>query len=100
VGIPQTLTLSILAHSLIHKEPAFNWSLSSLGDQVGMSRATLVRHFREAIGLAPMTYLLKWRIMKAYNLIKYTSTPLEQVAELVGFGSARTLAKSFQTHYD
>jgi transcriptional regulator GlxA family with amidase domain len=88
------------ALALIHKNPAFDWSLSSLGDQVGMSRATLVRHFKYAIGMAPMTYIMNWRIMKAYNLIKYTSTALEQVAELVGFGSARTLNKSFQRHYD
>jgi AraC-like DNA-binding protein len=88
------------ALSLIHADPAFDWTLSSLGDQVGMSRATLVRHFRDAIGMAPMTYILNWRVMKAYNLIKYTSTPLEQVAESVGFGSARALSKSFQRHYD
>lgn len=88
------------ALTLIHKEPAFNWSLSSLGDQVGMSRATLVRHFKDAIGVAPMTYIANWRIMKAYNLIKYSSTPLEQIAESVGFGSARTMNKSFQRHYD
>ena len=88
------------ALALIHKEPAFNWSLSSLGDQVGMSRATLVRHFKDAIGVAPMTYIANWRVMKAYNLIKYSSAPLEQIAESVGFGSARTLNKSFQRHYD
>jgi AraC-like DNA-binding protein len=88
------------ALTLIHREPAFDWSLSSLGEQVGMSRATLVRHFKDAIGVAPMTYIANWRIMKAYNLIKYSSTPLEQIAESVGFGSARTLNKSFQRHYD
>lgn len=86
--------------ALIHKEPAFNWTLSILGDRVGMSKATLVRRFKEAIGVAPMTYIANWRIMKAYNLIKYSSTPLEQIAESVGFGSARALNKSFQRHYD
>jgi len=87
------------ALTLIHSEPAFAWSLLSLGERVGMSPATLVRHFKNAVGVAPMTYILNWRIMKAYNLIKYTSTPLEQIAESVGFGSARTLSKSFQRHY-
>ena len=88
------------AVSLIHAAPAFDWTLSNLGEKVGMSRATLVRHFREAIGVAPMTYILNWRILKAYNLTKYSSTPLEQIAESVGFGSARTLSKAFQRHYD
>ena len=88
------------ALSLIHSDPAFDWTLASLGEQVGMSRATLVRHFRDAIGVAPMTYIQNWRIMKAYNLIKYTSASLEQVAETVGFGSSRALSKSFQRHYE
>jgi AraC-like DNA-binding protein len=87
------------ALALIHREPAANWSLTSLGEQVGMSRATLVRHFQGAIGIAPMTYIANWRIMKAYNLVKYTATPLEAVAELVGFASARSLSKAFQRQY-
>lgn len=87
------------ALTLIHSSPAFDWTLSALGEQSGMSRATLVRHFKDAIGVAPITYIQNWRIMKAYNLTKYTSTPLEQIAEQVGFGSARSLSKSFRRHY-
>ena len=88
------------AISLIHAEPEFDWSLSSLGEQVGMSRATLVRHFQETVGIPPMKYIVNWRIMKAYNLIKYTSAPLEQIAESVGFASARTLGRAFQRQYN
>ena len=88
------------ALSLIHAEPQYHWSLSSLGERVGMSRATLVRHFQNAVGIAPMKYIMNWRIMKAYHLIKYTSTPLEQIADSVGFASARTLGRAFQRHYE
>ena len=87
------------ALALIHRELNFDWSLSSLGERIGMSRATLVRHFQDAIGVAPMTYIANWRMMKAYSLIKYSSATLEQIAETVGFGSARTLSKAFQRHY-
>lgn len=87
------------ALALIHREPNFDWSLSSLGERIGMSRATLVRHFQDAVGVAPMTYITNWRIMKAYNLVKYSNARLEQIAETVGFGSARTLSKAFQRHY-
>ena len=47
-----------------------------------------------------MKYITNWRIIKAFNLIKYTSMPLEQVADTVGFASARTLTRAFQRHYD
>ena len=88
------------ALTLIHAQPELDWSLSSLGERVGMSRATLVRHFQDAVGVAPMKYIMNWRILKAYSLIKYTSTPMEQIADSVGFASARTLGRAFQRHYD
>ncbi|MDX2427885.1 MAG: AraC family transcriptional regulator [Xanthomonadales bacterium] len=88
------------ALTLIHAQPEYDWSLSSLGERVGMSRATLVRHFQDAVGVAPMKYIMNWRILKAYSLIKYTSTPMEQIADSVGFASARTLGRAFQRLYD
>ncbi|MFT4807558.1 MAG: AraC-like DNA-binding protein [Paraglaciecola sp.] len=87
------------ALTLIHLDPSFNWSIASLGERVGMSRATLVRHFQSSVGLAPMAYILNWRMMKAYNLIKYSNANLEHIAEHVGFASARTLSKAFQRQY-
>lgn len=45
------------ALSLMHREPDFEWTLTSLGQRVGMSRATLVRQFQSTVGMAPMAYL-------------------------------------------
>ena len=89
-----------LALMLIHQDPGHDWSLSSLGEKVAMSRATLVRHFQEAVGVAPMAYINNWRMMKAYNAIKYTSESLEQLASSLGFASARTLTRAFVRQYD
>ena len=60
-----------------------------------MSRATLVRRFQDTVGVAPMTYVANWRLTKAHNLIKYSAAPLEQIADTVGFASARTLSRAF-----
>lgn len=87
------------ALTLIHQAPEIDWSLAVLGERVGMSRATLVRHFQGAIGMAPMAYVVKWRLMKAYNLIKYSAMSVEQIAQSVGFASPRTLNKAFQRQY-
>lgn len=87
------------ALALIHREPGFDWSLTSLGEKVGMSRATLVRRFQEIVGAAPMAYINDWRIMKAHNLVKNSATPLEHIAEVTGFASARTLSRTFKRHY-
>ena len=87
------------ALTLIHQEPEFDWTLTSLGERVGMSRATLVRRFQEVIGVAPMAYIADWRIMKAHSLVRYSATPFEQIADSTGFASARTLSRAFQRRY-
>jgi transcriptional regulator GlxA family with amidase domain len=80
---------------LIHGEPGFAWSLSSVGERAGMYPATLVRHFQDAVGVAPMTYIRNWRIMKAYSAIGYTTGPLVRITLSMGFASSKTLARAF-----
>lgn len=89
-----------LALSHMHQHPQRNWSVDSLSEEIGMSASTLTRHFKKHLHMAPMTYLTNWRMIKAHNLIKHTETDLEHIAEIVGFGSARTLNKAFQRHYN
>jgi len=88
------------ALTLIHQEPEFNWTLEALGERVGMSRSTIVRRFQDVVGVAPMSYIADWRIMKAHSMVKYSSTSFELIADATGFASARTLSRAFQRHYD
>jgi AraC-like DNA-binding protein len=87
------------ALELIHRSPQYQWTLDLLVEQVNMSRATLIRQFKHTIGVSPMTYLLNWRMTKAYHLLKQSNSTVEQIADEVGFSTARTLAKAFQRHY-
>lgn len=87
------------ALSLIHCDPAFDWTLDSLGQQVGMSRATLVRQFQDAVGVAPMAYVANWRIAKAHNLVRFSTKSFEEIADATGFASARTLGRAYRRRY-
>ena len=89
-----------VALQILHEHLQQNWTLQELADEVGMSRATLVRHFRETVGLAPMEYLTHWRLTKALSYIKYTSYKLERIAEMIGFSSAQSLSKAFKKKYN
>lgn len=73
---------------LIHQNPQNEWTLDSLAEKVNMSRATLIRHFKNTVGVPPMAYILNWRMIKAHHYIKYTNKSLDQISELVGFSSA------------
>lgn len=87
------------ALELIHQSPQLDWTLDLLAEQSNMSRATLIRQFKNTVGLPPMAYILNWRMIKAHHLLKYTSKTVDQISEQVGFSTARTLAKSFRRHY-
>ncbi|WP_394212068.1 cupin domain-containing protein [Enterovibrio calviensis] len=82
------------ALSLIHDSPGKDWTLEDLGNQVGMSKATLVRHFQDALGMAPIAYLNHWRRLKAYNAIRYTNDSMDKIALSFGFTSGRTLSRA------
>ena len=88
------------ALNLIHQKPEYPWTLDLIVEQVNMSRATLIRQFKNTVGVTPMTYLLNWRMTKAYHLVKQSNSTLEQIADEVGFSTARTLTKAFHRHYD
>jgi AraC-like DNA-binding protein len=84
---------------LIHRQPEAPWTLESLGERVGMSRATVARQFHKAVGMPPLQYITNWRMMKAHHLAKYSTRTFDEIAEQVGFSSARSLSKAFQRRY-
>ena len=87
------------ALKLIHQNPAFDWSLDSIGERSGMSRSTLNRHFLDLTGISPMTYLTNLRLQKARNLILGSDLSMNEIALSVGFSSSRTLSKAFARLY-
>jgi AraC-like DNA-binding protein len=78
----------------VHDNPALEWSLTSMAELAGMSRARFAVKFREVTGETPAGYLASWRIMTAKRLLK-RGQRLKTVACDVGYGSASALARAF-----
>jgi len=87
------------ALGLLHQQTSASWSIDKLAEEVGMSRATLVRHFRESVGMAPMEYLSQWRLLKSHTMLKYSNESLDRIAGRIGYSSAQTLGNAFKRHY-
>lgn len=88
-----------MALKLIHERMKENLTIIKIAEEVGMSRATLVRRFREEIGMPPIEYLTQWRLLKAHNMLKHSTLPIENIAEEVGFATKETLTKAFKRRY-
>ena len=83
------------ALNLIHKSPQQNWTVTALGEQVGMSKSTLNRQFLLSVGETPMAYLTELRLKKACSLIRNSSLSFDDIAALSGYASFRSLNKAF-----
>lgn len=80
----------------MHDRPGHAWTLESLAETAGMSRARFANHFREVSGLTALDYLTAWRITVVKGLLK-RGKPLKSIAPMVGYASAVALTRAF-TH--
>ncbi|HWZ50973.1 MAG TPA: AraC family transcriptional regulator [Granulicella sp.] len=83
-----------LAIAAMHQQPAHPWSLETLAQTAGMSRARFAVHFRQIVGVTPFDYLADWRIGIAQTLLR-KGMPLKIVAPAVGYASSTALTRVF-----
>lgn len=78
----------------MHEYPTRSWTVAQLAKEASLSRSTFFERFREAVGLAPMAYLLAWRMALAKNLLSRQQA-IAEVAERVGYSSASAFSVAF-----
>jgi AraC-like DNA-binding protein len=81
---------------LLHNSPAEPWTVASLAEATGVSRAALARRFNDLVGEPPMTFLTGWRIALAADLLLEPGATIGSVAGQVGYGSPFALSTAFK----
>ena len=81
---------------MLHHNPAHPWTVASLADATGISRAALARRFHELVGEPPMAFLTGWRIALAADLLLEPDATVGSVAAKVGYGSPFALSTAFK----
>lgn len=84
---------------LLQHNPAHGWTVASLADAVGVSRAALARRFTDLVGEPPMAFLTEWRLALAADLLQESDATIEAIARQVGYGSAFALSAAFKRHF-
>ena len=87
--------LSVALHA-IHDQPHAMWTIEGLSKTAGMSRARFAKHFKDLVGIPPMTYLTNWRLMKARRLLQDTDLDLESIASRCGYSSSISFSRRFK----
>ena len=82
----------------MHEDPAQPWTVAQLAKEAALSRSAFFARFNRAVGLAPMEYLLAWRMALAKNLLGQHQSAVAEIAERVGYRSASTFSVAFTRH--
>lgn len=83
----------------IHDDPARPWSVASLGQCAGMSRAVFARRFTDLVGEPPLAYLTRWRMTTAGKLLRESDLPVDAVARRSGYMSEFSFARAFKREF-
>ena len=91
----------VVAHCLqiIREQGGKNVSVKGLIEETATSRTTLERRFREAIGRSPKQEINRVRLDRARRLVRDTSYPLHQIAQMTGFSNASRLLGAYRRHF-
>jgi len=87
-----------LAIRRMHESPTRSWTVAQLAKEAALSRSAFFERFRRAVGVAPMEYLLAWRMALAKNLLRRKESGMTEIAERVGYRSASTFSVAFTRH--
>lgn len=82
----------------LHTNPHTAWTLDRMAEEVGMSRASFARRFRELVGQPMFEYLTRLRMQRARELLRETRLPLYEIAAQVGYESDLAFTKTFKKH--
>jgi AraC-like DNA-binding protein len=99
-GLLRGLTDGRLAAAIrrMHERPDQSWTVPQLAREATLSRSVFYERFGHAMGMAPMAYLLAWRMALAKNLLRREKASIAEVASRIGYSSASTFSVAFTRH--
>lgn len=83
------------ALGLIHQSPERKWTVKELADAAALSRSAFSARFTELVGEPPLTYLTRWRMLRATCLLK-NDVGMETIADRLGYESEAAFRKAFK----
>ena len=99
-GLVRALADGRLAAAIrgMHERPTQAWTVAELAKVAALSRSTFFERFNREVGVAPMEYLLAWRMALAKDLLRRGAGRMAEIAERVGYASASTFSVAFARH--
>ena len=97
----------MIYHNVIRLRPvieyiAANYSekiyIETLADMIGVSPDYFTKMFKDSIGTTPIDYINGVRVNHALRLLTMTDTPVNEIAEKIGFSNSNYFHKIFKSY--
>jgi AraC-like DNA-binding protein len=82
----------------LHERPKHPWTVEAMAKIASMSRSTFAARFQRVIGESPLTYLTRWRMHTAMQLMAESDESLTAIAGAVGYETDSAFGKTFKRH--
>lgn len=82
----------------MHAAPDHAWTVPELANEAGLSRSAFFTRFNRIVGVAPMGYLLNWRMTLAKHMLRSGRHGIAEVSGRIGYGSASAFSTAFARH--
>ncbi|WP_353395604.1 AraC family transcriptional regulator [Hydrogenophaga sp. 5NK40-0174] len=95
-GLLAGLSSPKLARALtaLHDRPGDAWPLERLAAVAGMSRSAFAAEFKDAVGVTPGEYLVRWRVSVAQTQLR-SGFPVKAVSDELGYASPAAFSRAF-----
>jgi AraC-type DNA-binding domain-containing proteins len=80
----------------IHANPERRWTLQSLAQLACMSRSAFAQRFRDTVGLSPMEYVTRWRMLLAADKLENSSDSVSVISFSLGYESESAFSTAFK----
>jgi len=84
------------AMAYIHAEYSHPLTREEIADHIGISADYLTDCFRQEMGVTPSTYIRRYRIRQACELLRSTDQSITQIAMMAGFSDGAHFTRTFQ----
>lgn len=84
------------ALTLVHADPAREWTVASLAREVAMSRSAFAARFTELVGAPALRYLTELRMRLAQSRLEADGSTVAAVAAELGYNSEAAFSRAFK----
>jgi AraC-like DNA-binding protein len=82
-----------------HAEPGRAWTVQALAEEANLSRSAFAERFQKLLGIAPMSYVARWRMHFAHSRLLETDEAIPDIAGDCGYLNEEAFTKAFRKEF-